>query len=686
MTQHRIASLHTRPKMDCARPASVPSTSTARRVLPLAVAAALGVGLPSAALAQSFPAEIELSALDGTNGFVLNGEAASDLSGFSVSAAGDINGDGIDDLIIGAYGADPNGNSLAGRSYVVFGSGTVTNPFDLSSLNGSNGFVINGEAELDFSGYSVSAAGDINGDGIDDLIIGANGADPNGSFSGRSYVVFGSGTGFTSPVELSSLDGSNGVVLNGEAAGDNAGFSVSAAGDVNGDGIGDLIIGADSADPNGSNSGRSYVVFGSGTGLTSPFELSSLNGSNGVVLNGEAAGDSAGISVSAAGDINGDGIGDLIIGAFRAETDGIASGRAYVVFGSDTGLASPVELSSLNGSNGVVFIGEADGDYAGRSVSAAGDINGDGIDDLIIGAHGADSGAEDSGRSYVVFGSNSAFAATIDLSLLNGSNGFVLDGEAIGDEAGRSVSAAGDINGDGIDDLIIDANRADPNGSFSGRSYVVFGSATGLPNPFDLSTLNGSNGFVLNGEAEFDYSGRSVSAAGDINGDGIDDLIIGADGADPNGSSSGRSYVVFGRSSRDLAVSKSNGAAFVDAGLPTTWFIDVANVGAADIAGATLSDPVPTGVTGATWTCTAFGGAVCANPSGSGGISENVDLPAGASLLYEFTATVTATEPGSVSNTATITLAAGQTDANPADNSATDTDPVGLFIDGFELD
>ncbi|NKI34839.1 DUF11 domain-containing protein, partial [Wenzhouxiangella sp. XN79A] len=640
MTQHRIASLHTRPKMDCARTASLPSTSTARRVLPLAVAAALGVGGPSAALAQSFPAEIELSALDGTNGFVLNGEAASDLSGFSVSAAGDINGDGIDDLIIGAYGADPNG-SLSGRSYVVFGSGTVTNPFELSGLDGSNGVVINGEAAYDFSAVSVSAAGDINGDGIEDLIIGANGADPNGSSSGRSYVVFGSGT-VTNPVELSSLDGSNGVVLNGEAAGDNAGYSVSAAGDINGDGIDDLIIGADSADPNGISSGRSYVVFGDDAGLPTPFNLSTLNGLIGVVLNGEAARDSAGFSVSAAGDVNGDGIGDLIIGAPDAETDGIGSGRAYVVFGSGTGLASPVELSSLNGSNGVVFIGEAEADFAGRSVSAAGDINGDGIGDLIIGADGADSSGEDSGRSYVVFGA-SILPTPFDLSTLNGVNGFVLNGEAAGDYAGRSVSAAGDINGDGIDDLLIGANRADPDGIVSaGRSYVVFGSDTGLPNPFDLSTLNGSNGFVLNGEAAGDYAGWSVSAAGDVNGDGIDDVVIGAFGADPNGSSSGRSYVVFGRSSTDVAVSKSNGAAFVDNGLPTTWLIDVANVGAADIAGATLSDPVPTGVTGATWTCTAFGGAVCTNPSGSGGISENVDLPAGASLVYEFTATVTA--------------------------------------------
>ncbi|NKI36598.1 DUF11 domain-containing protein, partial [Wenzhouxiangella sp. XN79A] len=612
-----------------------------RRALPLAVAAALGVGLPSAALAQLFPAEIELSALDGTNGFVLNGEAANDEAGRSVSAGGDINGDGIDDLIIGAEGADQNGSS-SGRSYVVFGSDTgFASPVELSGLDGSNGFALNGEAQYDLSGVSVSAAGDINGDGIDDLVIGAYRADPNGNYSGRSYVVFGSDTGLASPVELSGLDGSNGFVLNGEAQSDYSGFSVSTAGDINGDDTDDLIIGAFGADPNGnSNAGKSYVVFGSGT-VTNPFDLSTLDAVNGFGLNGETADDFSGSSVSAAGDINGDGIDDLIIGSpggfFNNEVR-----KSYVVFGSDSGLPNPFNLSSLNGSNGFVVNGETAGDRSGYSVSAAGDINGDGIDDLIIGAPYAETDGIVSGRSYVVFGSNSAFAATIDLSLLDGSNGFVLNGEMADDQSGRSVSAAGDINGDGIDDLIIGAYGADPNGGLSGRSYVVFGSDTGLPNPFDLSTLNGSNGFVLNGEAAGDYAGWSVSAAGDVNGDGIDDVVIGAFGADPNGSSSGRSYVVFGRSSTDVAVSKSNGAAFVDNGLPTTWLIDVANVGAADIAGATLSDPVPTGVTGATWTCTAFGGAVCTNPSGSGGISENVDLPAGASLVYEFTATVTA--------------------------------------------
>ncbi|NKI36203.1 DUF11 domain-containing protein [Wenzhouxiangella sp. XN79A] len=133
-------------------------------------------------------------------------------------------------------------------------------------------------------------------------------------------------------------------------------------------------------------------------------------------------------------------------------------------------------------------------------------------------------------------------------------------------------------------------------------------------------------------------------------------------------------------------MTKTNGSAFVDTGLPTTWFIEVSNSSPVAISGATLSDPEPVGVTGASWTCSGFGGAVCANAGGSGGIDEPVDLPAGAGLLYELTATVTATEGQIVTNTATVTLAAGQTDIDPGNNSATDADPVGLFADGFEIE
>ncbi len=497
--------------------------------------------------------EIPFSSLDGTNGFVINGVSPGDRSGYSVSCAGDVNGDGVDDLIVGAYLADPNGIDRSGASYVVFGGAGLgaSGAVELSSLNGTNGYVLNGVDENDRSGHCVSSAGDVNGDGVDDLIIGAFLADPNGvANAGESYVVFGgAGVGTTGAVELAALNGANGFVLNGIGASEFSGAAVAAAGDVNGDGVDDLIIGAYYASPNGNTAaGETYVVFGgTGVGSAGVIELSSLNGANGFVLNGIANLDISGRSVSTAGDVNADGIDDLIIGARRADPNGINSGASYVVFGgSALGATGAIELSALDGTNGFVLNGIDAGDTCGSSVSFAGDLNGDGVDDIVIGARDASPNGFTSGESYVVYGGPGVGSTgTIELSALDGSNGFVLNGIDAQDRSGWSVASAGDVNGDSVDDLIIGAINATQNGNFSaGESYVVFGVAD--PSRFPMRRLNGDNGFVINGAAASDTSGRAVSGAGDINGDGVDDVIIGAYVSDPNGSFSGQSYVVFG--------------------------------------------------------------------------------------------------------------------------------------------
>ncbi|MDZ8093212.1 MAG: hypothetical protein RMZ42_14960 [Nostoc sp. DedQUE05] len=485
--------------------------------------------------------------LNATQGFAINDINKGDSARSSVSNAGDINGDGIDDVIIGVFLASPNGLYSSGQSYVVFGSkGGFDDEFSLSSLNGTNGFTINGINEGDLLG-SVSNAGDINGDGIDDVIIGARSADPNGSNSGQSYVVFGSKSGFDAQFNLSTLNGTNGFTINGINEGDFSGWSVSSAGDINDDGIDDLIIGAGYADPNGSNSGQSYVVFGSKNSFDAQFNLSTLNGTNGFAINGIEESDFSGWSVSSAGDINGDGIDDLIIGAFLADPNGFGSGfgsgQSYVVFGSKNGFDAQFNLSTLNGTNGFIINGINQEDRLGSSVSSAGDINGDGIDDLIIGAPDARPNGNYSGQSYVVFGSKGGFDAQFNLSTLNGINGFTINGTNITYYSGSSVSSAGDINGNGIDDLIIGG------GLGLGESYVVFGSKDGFRPQLDLSTLNGTNGFTIKSATGSLFSSAVNSSAGDINSDGIDDLIVSTlygDFSGPFYNSLQNTYVAFG--------------------------------------------------------------------------------------------------------------------------------------------
>jgi hypothetical protein len=461
----------------------------------------------------------------GRGGFAMDGEAWIDESGRSVSGAGDVNGDGLADLVVGAHFASSNMWNMAGRTYVVFGK-TDTDEVALTDVvSGTGGFALDGEHEAHHSGRSVSGAGDVNGDGFADVVVLAPDA-----YDGRTYVVFGRTD--TTLVELWHLTREDGGFAVGGSE-SSAIESVSGVGDVNDDGLADIVVGG---------CGEStYVVFGKAD--TERVALAGVEGGvGGFAMEAEAGGDEVGRSVSGAGDVNGDGVPDVIVGAPGADPNGAGSGRAYVVFGkADT---DAVALSDVaQGLGGFALDGEVEGDHSGSSVGGAGDVNGDGLADVVVGAPGADPNGANSGRAYVVFGK--ADAGRVSLAdVAAGVGGFVVDGEAEKDGPGGVVTGAGDLNGDGLADVFLGAMEADPNGESSGRAYVVYGKA----NTDEVSLADvaqGIGGFVLDGETAQDGAGVSVSAAGDVNGDGIPDLVLGALGA-PGGAAAGRTYVVFG--------------------------------------------------------------------------------------------------------------------------------------------
>ena len=561
------------------------ATQTQARSLVTGVRSALitaGAGVPALVTAVTLPGlaamALELPSTRDTEGglatavanaregLLLNGIDREDISGRAISDAGDVNGDGVDDFVIGAPLADPDGQDGAGEAYVVFGRTTgfpaafeLAKLFEVNGGNGRIGFVIKGVASLDSQASVVGAAGDVNGDGIDDLFVAGSDADPGDrANAGQSFVIFGNPKEFPAEFALSELlaanggDGSRGFALNGREAGDRSGIAVAGAGDVNGDGLDDLIIGASTAEP-----AEVYLVFGRSTRFPAEVELSSLlveeggDGSEGVVFFGDRISGREGSEVATAGDVNEDGFADVLI---SEPGYGGSRGRVYLIFGGDS-LPPEFELTQLlpdnggDGSEGVRLLG-AIRDEAGRAIDAAGDLNDDGIDDFIIGAP-TFSG---DGKSFVVYGRRDGFPAEVLLPDIVEENGDLSLGVALtgpGFSSGTNVSDAGDVNGDGIDDVIIGNVLPGP-----GESYVVFGSRSGFRREFALERLfeaeggDGSEGFVITGIDEDDRAGTFVSGAGDVNGDGLDDVLVSADFADPGGrESAGETYLIFGRDS-----------------------------------------------------------------------------------------------------------------------------------------
>ena len=445
---------------------------------------------------------------------------------------------------------------------------------DLNGGNGNNGLIIPGQNSGDRLGEALSSGGDLNGDGIEDLVVTApNAGIPNtdrysyydSDRRGKAYVVFGTAKGQNLPANLGSLNGSNGFTVSGLEAAHQLGSAVS-TGDLNGDGLDDLVVAAPGAGLQvnnfnysySQNNGEVYVVFGQRQGFKANFDLQALNGSNGFILKGIDASDLLGTAVTSGGDLNGDGIDDLAVsakggGQSVTNSRGFASsdrrGETYVVFGDKSGFEARINLFNLNGSNGFIVDGQDANDSLGSALSNLGDINGDKIDDLIIGASNAgdilsspfaNGDSDQRGEVYVVFGSKNKFNSRFSVT-----DRLTIKGTGIEDNLGTAISSAGDLNGDGLDDLVLGAGNASVNGEYTqeGQVYVLFGRQGGFGTQFDLNSLNGSNGFSIAGVEAGDGLGNALSG-GDFNGDGIDDLLVGASTAGQD--SSGAAYILFG--------------------------------------------------------------------------------------------------------------------------------------------
>lgn|GEM_PF-1916415 len=455
----------------------------------------------------------------------------------------DLNGDGVSDLILPAYGTDFNGLTDRGSVYVIFGSAsTPSGVHDLARRSSFN-TRFDGAAAGEQLGNLTAEVGDVDGDGHQDLVLGASMADKNGRMdSGSVYVVLGGPSFPTGVIDLGTA-GSYYCRFDGAASGDSFGSS-SWMGDLNGDGRADLVFGA-LADFGGLNSGSVYVKFGPiSSGTYDVTETSAWDAR----FDGAGAWHMAGHRVCV-GDVNADGVQDLVIGAPLAGYGGASSGTTYVKFGPIT-----PGTFSLATAWDIRYDGEA-GSYFGARLSS-GDVSGDGLTDLLIGAPVAGfNGRPGSGSVYLVRGGVGIPTGIISMNT-TANYSIRYDGAAASDSLGWE-SCLGDVTGDNVQDMILGSRQAD----FSGRSgaglvYVIPGGPTLPSGNLDLATpLNFSVRY--GGAASGDNTGQRPDV-GDVNGDGKNDLILGAWKASPGGrTGAGLAYVILGplgsSSTQDLA-------------------------------------------------------------------------------------------------------------------------------------
>jgi len=431
------------------------------------------------------------------NPTIIEGNQVDARLGHALSSAGDMNGDGFSDIALGAYMYDKGSNN-EGAIMIHYGSAIGINTAPALVLESD-------QTEAQF-GVSVACAGDVNGDGYADLIAGARYYDKGQTNEGAAFMYQGSSAGLN-PVPISVLESNQGDAWLGSA--------VAPAGDVNGDGFSDVLVGSYTFDHGQTDEGSVFVWLGKGRGVDSSAPQS---------MYPEQPYSEFGFSVSDAGDVNGDGFGDVIIGAPLFDNGQSDEGAVFIYHGSVAGLTAPLIIES-----------DHENAELGKSVANAGDTNGDGYDDVIVGAVYFSNGQLYEGAAFIFYGSPSGINANAKTTLeINQANAWF----------GRSVDGAGDVNGDGYGDVLVGATEYDNNEENEGAVFLFHGSQTGINiNPAQMFECN-------NGAAHLGYA---VAGAGDVNADGFDDILLGAPLFTNQQSNEGAAFLYYGSQQAGLA-------------------------------------------------------------------------------------------------------------------------------------
>lgn len=525
----------------------------------------LGLLAAIAAAHAGLPPQLAVPDLATDAGFRFDGLVSSGFAGARVSGIGDVNGDGVADMAIGAPTTRVGGIENVGAVYVIFGDSSLKAgaPLDPESFDGSNGFELEGEPGGLRAGFSIAPLGDFNGDGIDDFVIGAPEPSLRPGTTGRVYVVFGSPVlGAGGHMRLADLDGKNGLRFAGPAIGEFVGYSVAGIGDMNADGFADLAIGAPSAVATGpgglrGDAGAVYVVFGGAAfdPLIAPdgtASLALLDGRSGFRILGFEIGAQVGFTVSRAGDVNGDGVSDLLVGAPFSFPNGLA----YLFFGrSEIGSTGIINLR-FPALDALTIRGAQFESFLGHSAAALDDVNSDGLDDVVVGSPLSSPAGIGSGQAFVLFGSTllaplqviDAGAPVVGRSLVvNGDEG-EMESDS-GGLVGYSVAGGGDVNGDGSPDIIVAAPSNNVDGRINaGKTFIIFGSPwLSTIDRIDVGNVPLGRATSLEGGGINAQWGRGIGMLGDVNDDGVDDLAVGGPAFDARGvRDAGSVAVVFG--------------------------------------------------------------------------------------------------------------------------------------------